>query len=96
MTRSQTQRVRDALRELTLSAPADTLEWQPDEQQRMWSTLAAQALRREFITAKVGLRIPTRPLLYGSGVSGRRAALAAARPCRQRHRLGSDSREPCR
>ena len=57
VTRSQTQRVRDALRELTLSAPADTLEWQPDEQQRMWSTLAAQALRREFITAKVGLRI---------------------------------------
>ena len=57
VTASQKQRLAEALRELSLSAPADTLDWQPEEQQRLWSSLAAQAFRPDSITAKVGLRL---------------------------------------
>lgn len=57
VTDSQTQRVRNALQELNLGVPADTLKWQPEEQQRMWAGLAAQALRPAFVTVKVGLRM---------------------------------------
>ena len=54
---SQTQRAGDALRGLPLSAPAPAVECRPDEQQRLWNALAAQALLPQFVTAKVGLRI---------------------------------------
>ena len=57
VTDSQTQRVRKALQELDLGVPANTLKWQPEEQQRMWEALAAQALRPAFVTVKVGLRM---------------------------------------
>ena len=57
VTAGQTQRVREALRGLTLSVPAEVLEWQPEEQRRVWPALAEQALGPEFVTVKIGLRI---------------------------------------
>ena len=57
VTASQTQRVREALQELTLSVRAVTHNWQPEEQERIWTALTAQALRPEFVTAKVGLPV---------------------------------------
>ena len=53
----QKQRIADTLRGLSLSAPADTLAWQPEEQSRLWASLAAQPFLPDSVTAKVGLRI---------------------------------------
>ena len=57
VTASQTRQIREALQQLALSPPAVVHGWQPDEQKGLWTALAAQALRPEFVTAKVGLRI---------------------------------------
>ena len=57
ITASQKQRIVEVLRGLSLGVPAATQEWQSEEQQRLWSSLAAQAFVTPFITAKVGLRI---------------------------------------
>ena len=57
VTASQTQRIRDALRELTLGAPAAAHHLQPEAQEPIWTTLSAQALQAGFVTAKVGVRV---------------------------------------
>ena len=56
---SQKQRAGDALRTLSLSAPADihAMPAQSEEQKHLWSSLAAQAFMPDTVTAKVGLRI---------------------------------------
>ena len=61
---TQKQRLAEALRELSLSAPAATLDWQPEEQRRLWSSLAAQAFGSDLVTAKVGLRITDLAVFY--------------------------------
>ena len=57
VTAGQKERIADTLRGLSLSAPADTLAWQPEEQSRLWASLAAQPFLPDSVTAKVGLRI---------------------------------------
>ena len=59
VTASQKQRIAEALGELSLSAPAEThaMPARPEEQQRLWSSLAAQAFSTDSVAAKVGLRI---------------------------------------
>ena len=57
VTAGQKERIAETLRGLSLSAPAVTQDWQPEEQQRLWSCLAAQAFLPDSVTAKVGLRI---------------------------------------
>ena len=59
VTAGQKERIADALRGLSLSAPADihAMPAQPEEQQRLWSSLAAQAFSTDFVAAKVGLPI---------------------------------------
>lgn len=57
VTASQRQRIADAMRELSLSAPTDALHWQPEEQQRLWSSLGTQAFLPDAVVAKVGLRL---------------------------------------
>lgn len=57
VTASQKQRIADAMRELSLSAPASALHWQPEEQQRLWSSLGTQAFLPDAVVAKVGLRL---------------------------------------
>ena len=53
----QKDRIAEALRGLSLSVPTATLDWQPEEQRRLWSSLATQAFTTDTVTAKVGLRI---------------------------------------
>ena len=59
VTAGQTDRIADTLRGLSLSAPADihAMPAQPDEQQRLWSSLAAQAFSTDCVAVKVGLPI---------------------------------------
>lgn len=57
VTAGQKERIADTLRGLSLSAPADTLAWQPEEQSRLWASLATQPFLPDSVTAKVGLRI---------------------------------------
>ena len=59
VTAGQKERIADALRGLSLSAPTDihAMPAQPEEQQRLWSSLAAQAFSTDSVAAKVGLRI---------------------------------------
>ena len=59
VTAGQTDRIADALRGLSLSAPADihAMPAQPDEQQRLWSSLAAQAFSADCVAVKAGLPI---------------------------------------
>lgn len=57
VTTGQKQCIAEALRGLSLGTPADTHDWKPEEQQRLWTSLATQALTTESVTAKVGLRI---------------------------------------
>ena len=59
VTAGQKDRIADTLRGLSLSAPADihAMPAQPEEQQQLWSSLAAQALSTDSVAAKVGLRI---------------------------------------
>ena len=57
VTASQTQRIRDALRDLVFSATAATHDLQSEDQKRIWTTLSGQALQPGFVTFKVGLRI---------------------------------------
>ena len=59
VTAGQKERIADALRGLSLSAPADihAVPAQPEEQQRLWSSLAAQALSTDSVAVKVGLPI---------------------------------------
>ena len=57
VTASQKQRIAAAMRDLSLSAPAQTLAWQPEEQQRLWPSLGTQAFLPDAVSAKVGLRI---------------------------------------
>ena len=57
VTAGQKQRIAEALRGLSLSAPATTQDWQSEDQQRLWSCLATQALLPDSVTAKIGLRI---------------------------------------
>ena len=57
VTAGQKERIADTLRGLPLSAPTDTLDWLPEEQQLLWSSLAAQAFTTGTVGAKVGLRI---------------------------------------
>ena len=53
----QKDRIAEALRGLSLSAPTDIHDWQPEEQPRLWASLAAQAFLTDTVTVKVGLRI---------------------------------------
>ncbi len=53
----QKDRIAEALRGLSLSAPTDIHDWQPEEQPRLWSSLATQAFTTDTVTVKVGLRI---------------------------------------
>ena len=59
VTAGQKDRIADTLRGLSLSAPADihAMPAQPEEQQRLWSSLAAQALSTDSVAVKVGLPI---------------------------------------
>ena len=59
VTAGQKDRIADTLRGLSLSAPADihAMPAQSEEQQHLWSSLAAQALLPDYVAAKVGLRI---------------------------------------
>ena len=59
VTAGQKERIADTLRGLSLSAPADTLAVpaQPEEQSRLWASLAAQPFLPDSVTAKVSLRI---------------------------------------
>ena len=57
VTASQKQRLAEALRGLSLSAPARIEEWQSDERPCLWASLAAQAFMTDSVTVKVGLRI---------------------------------------
>jgi glycolate oxidase FAD binding subunit len=57
VTASQKQRIAEALRGLPLGAAADRLDLQPEEQQRLWSSLAVQVFSSDSVVAKVGLRI---------------------------------------
>ena len=57
VTDGQKERIAETLGGLSLSAPADINGWQPEEQPRLWSSLAAQAFLPDSVTAKVGLRI---------------------------------------
>ena len=54
---SQKQRIAAALRGLSLSAPASTLDWRPEEQACLWSSLGTQAFLSDAVTARVGVRI---------------------------------------
>ena len=59
VTAGQKDRIADTLRGLSLGAPTDVhvMPARPEEQQRLWSSLAAQALSTDSVAAKVGLRI---------------------------------------
>ena len=75
VTASQTRRLRKAVQELDRGAAADPLAWAAEDQRRLWTALAAQALRPGFVTAKVGLRVTDLAPLC-AGVESRAAAPA--------------------